>query len=398
MICSRYRMAVTTLILATVVVGIGAHHAAFAQDLPVTSLELNELWRRGGDDDEIFFGNLDRIVTDPSGNAYALDTQLSEVRVFSPDGELLRTIGREGEGPGEFRGAGDLYYGIGDKVGVLQIFPGRIVQMDPEGNPLDNYLLPERPGGGFQVVLRAHADPDRLIVTGTRQDNSGDQQMQNQYLESYTADGELLATFHEESHPFRFGGMDYKESIFVGFQRRWTATPDGRVMAPLDYDAYKIHIWKADGSLERVVERADYPPLARTNAQMETTQKLFDAVVSFNPRSTFEVSKTFPAISQIFARPDGELWVLSSRGIYERPENTAALLDVFDREGVFTRQIALLGDINLEEDEMYILGDRVFVITDALGSAMNALGADSDDSLEDVEPSNLVCFELRTTP
>ena len=118
----------------------------FAEELPITSLELNELWQRGGDDDEIFFGNIDRIVTDPAGNAYSLDSQLSEVWVFSPEGEHLRTIGREGEGPGEFRGAGDLFYGLGDKVGVLQIFPGRIVMMDPEGGPLDNFRLAEREG------------------------------------------------------------------------------------------------------------------------------------------------------------------------------------------------------------------------------------------------------------
>ncbi len=320
------------------------------------------------------------------------------MQVFSPEGEHLRTIGREGEGPGEFRGAGDLYYGIGDKVGILQIFPGRIVQLDPMGEPLENFHLPERPGSGFQVVLRAYADPNRLIVTGTRQDNSGDQQMQNQDLESYTPEGKLIATYHEESHAFRYGGMDYKEPVFVGFQRRWAASVDGRVVAPLSFDDYRIHVWKADGTLERVIERADYEPLVRTKEQTALTQKLFDAIITFNPRSTFEVSKTFPAISQIFMRDNGDLWVLSSRGIYDQPEGSAAVLDVFDREGSYTQQVILIGDIDPEEDALHLIGDRLYVVTDALGSAMNALGAASDESLTEVDPSNVVCFELVARP
>ena len=72
---------------------------------------LTELWRIGGDtdDDAEFFGVLSQITTDEAGNVYLLDRQLTEVKVFSPDGEYLNTIGREGEGPGEFRRPSDLF-------------------------------------------------------------------------------------------------------------------------------------------------------------------------------------------------------------------------------------------------------------------------------------------------
>ncbi len=39
----------------------------------------------------------------PDGNIYAADTHYSRIVVFSPDGRLLRTIGRKGDGPGQFR-------------------------------------------------------------------------------------------------------------------------------------------------------------------------------------------------------------------------------------------------------------------------------------------------------
>ena len=61
------------------------------------TLELEELWRVGGwDDEEVLFGVITDIIADREGNFYMLDSQLNEVQVYAPDGEYLRTIGREG--------------------------------------------------------------------------------------------------------------------------------------------------------------------------------------------------------------------------------------------------------------------------------------------------------------
>lgn len=368
-------------------------------DAPRERMELHELWRRGAEDDDLIFGNIDRIVADAAGTVYALDTQLCEVLILSPEGEHLRTIGRRGEGPGEFEQPADLYYGLGDRVGVLQAFPGKIVQLSPDGTPLDNLRLPEQPGGGFEVYLRAHAQDDRLVLAGNRQARSGDQRMQNQFLEAYSPRGELLTRYHEQSTAFQFGGMEYEEPSFVSFVRRWALAPDGRVMAVLSFHDYRIHVWKADGTLDQVVERADHVPLERTDEELETVQQLYDAVTSFNPRSSFEVSPTHPAVTKIFARDSGELWVISDRGMYRTPEGCAMVLDVFDRDGRFDRQIEVAGDLDLAEDDLYLLGDRVYAITGALGSALSSMGGgDEEGEVVDVEPSNIVCFELRAAP
>jgi hypothetical protein len=49
------------------------------------------------------FGEVVDATTDPLGRVWVLDRQARELRVFDAAGRHLRTVGREGAGPGEFR-------------------------------------------------------------------------------------------------------------------------------------------------------------------------------------------------------------------------------------------------------------------------------------------------------
>ncbi len=109
----------------------------------VETIELEEMWRVGGWDEEVLFGVITSIITDDTGNFYMLDSQLNEVQVYSPDGEYLNTIGREGEGPGEFRAAFNLLLLPSGNIGVLQAFPSRIIGLTPDGNPADGFEMPK---------------------------------------------------------------------------------------------------------------------------------------------------------------------------------------------------------------------------------------------------------------
>lgn len=54
------------------------------------------------------FGNIHDLAVDRAGRIYVLDVGSKEVRVFGRDGAYLRTIVRDGEGPGEMRYRGGL--------------------------------------------------------------------------------------------------------------------------------------------------------------------------------------------------------------------------------------------------------------------------------------------------
>lgn len=48
------------------------------------------------------FGSVREVIPDARGRIWVMDSQAFELRLFGPDGEFVRSVGGEGDGPGEF--------------------------------------------------------------------------------------------------------------------------------------------------------------------------------------------------------------------------------------------------------------------------------------------------------
>ena len=80
------------------------------------------------------------IDVDGGGNLWIADRRLNHVLVVSPDGEVLRTVGRNGEGPGEFRAPRGL--GVrGERAYVLDNIHG-VQAFDMTGEYVGEYATP----------------------------------------------------------------------------------------------------------------------------------------------------------------------------------------------------------------------------------------------------------------
>lgn len=53
--------------------------------------------------EEFVFGRIVGVAADPAGHVYVLDEQTSDLRVYSPSGDFLKVVAREGDGPGSAR-------------------------------------------------------------------------------------------------------------------------------------------------------------------------------------------------------------------------------------------------------------------------------------------------------
>jgi len=356
--------------------------------------EMHELWRRGGDtDEEVFFGTIAEFLHDADGNIYLLDGQLSEIQVFDPRGDLLRTIGRQGEGPGEFQNGADMFWAPNGDIGVVQAWPGKIVMITPTGDPGTTFALPYRGGGGFQSVTRGAGHGDSVILAGTAWTREDGKQLQFTYLKAYDSGGDELATYQETSREVQFGNYEFREEEYVDFQRRWAVASDGRVAAALSFTDYRIHVWNADGTLDRVIERPGYKAVERTGAEKERFQAMYEAFTRWNRGSTFRVHDDHQAIGQLFFRDDGTLWVQSSAHRWRAPAGVFTSFDVYDPEGRFLQQVDLVADADAVEDGLFFVGNRAYVVTDLFNAVMARFGGDgNEDASLEAEPVTVVAF------
>jgi hypothetical protein len=108
MICTRARLArlaITAILLAMLLATTARAQAVDLASVPVVRL-VEERRIGSHDDPNVGFSNIGSVAVDREGNVYAVDQQTMTIKVFSPDGQWLRAIGRRGQGPGEFQGLG----------------------------------------------------------------------------------------------------------------------------------------------------------------------------------------------------------------------------------------------------------------------------------------------------
>jgi hypothetical protein len=364
------------------------------------TIELEEAWRIGGEDDEELFGVITSIISDDDGNVYMLDAQLNEIKVYDADGEWLRNIGREGEGPGEFRGAFSMFQVPGGNIGVLQTFPSKIVVLTPEGDPAGEYPIPEPNGDeGFRVLFGARYAGDNLAMVYAFNQPTQTGFTQKNILALVDSKGTTEIRLHDQSSTMDAANAKITEKGWDTFRNRWTAAPDGRAFSCLTLGEYAITVWSADGKVDRVIHR-DYPEHVRSEAERE---RILDIYKGFTrqipiPGIKFEIEDTFNQVQQINARADGTLWVQTSRGANGLDEGTIGIFDVFDKQGRLSRQLTLKGEGDPLNDGYFFVKDRLYVVTDFL-SAMMALqggaGEEGEEEDEDeVELMQIISYKL----
>jgi hypothetical protein len=361
---------------------------------PPATLELEELWRLGGntDSDEEFFGVVNDVVVDDAGDVYILDSQLSEIKVYDSDGAYLRTIGREGEGPGEFRRPRAIFETAGGEIAVLQLMPGRIVLLTKQGDPAGEFELPELEGGGRRMLQAGDAAGDLAVVLAMDMRMGSGEATSNTVLAGYGPGGEEVVRYFAKEHTTKFANptFDEREAGVIP----WAAGSRGHVATAPVFGEYEIHVWGPDRSLSHVIHR-EFEHLRRTDREIERAKARF--VIRGPTEIKKIVSDHHPDVGEMFLRPDGGLWVRTSRGTSDPEAGTLGTFDVFDPEGRFVRQVSLVGEGDTGEDGYLVIGDRMYVLRH-LNSASRAMFGDGEEGAveedEELEPMEVVCYRL----
>ena len=343
------------------------------------TIHLKEQWSRGQEGDELFFGAVRKVLMGPDGNLYALDQQQSQVAVFDKDGQLVRYLSREGEGPGECRQPEDMVFLPDGTLGLAQYLVGKIIKIDLEGNPRETLMPPgfdPQEGGALSSIRRARWRSGSFVINGVRVQPTADGNVRTQYLvrcdESAKPQVEYLSR-STSSNLARDGWIE-KNNYFPSHER-WDIDGQGRVLAATERNEYLITVYAPDGNVVRTFGR-DFKPWRRTE---EEKQEIRDSLTVLRDGQRMQVEVHVenyePAVSGVFWRPDGEIWVLTTPGRKNQEPGIMQTYDVFSPEGEFIRQVAVACSGDPEEDVLFLLGEnQAALVRGAVQARRNTFG------------------------
>lgn len=370
-------------------------------DAPRT-LRLVEKWRAGGDDDEMLYGAVLRVLEGPGGEIFVLDGQLSQVQVYGADGRHLRTLAREGEGPGEVRRPSDMFFTPDGKLALLQTFPGKVVLVAPkDGTPAGGWTFgaADPAAGSFAALPEAQSRGGNTVLIGIRMSfGQGPMMQQDMFVAAVDPEGKPRHTYLQKANPLDFSRFTMSEQgMDFPWGGRLALGPDGTVYLGAERDAYRIAVHAPDGKLVRTIERPyDAPP--RKAEQKEVAKKGLEAIAANYPAPLqgVTVEDTDPAIDAMRVDDQGRLWVRTSRSLDECPAGVLSEFDVFGPDGAFQHRVRLAGPGNPRQDAVFLLpGGRVVVVTGARDAYLVMQGI---KTVEGTEPPALeiVCYETRS--
>jgi len=98
-------------------------------------------------EENLSFNEPNDIVRDSAGNLYILDSGNNRIQKLDSEGKFIKTIGRKGQGPGEFQAAYSMDIDPEDNLFVFDVRSRRIEVLSPDGVFLGEIPLPHHAHG-----------------------------------------------------------------------------------------------------------------------------------------------------------------------------------------------------------------------------------------------------------
>lgn len=357
-------------------------------------LGLTELWRAGDEDGDVLFGRITALKGGADEEIYVLDQQLCHVEVFGAGGEHLRTLSREGSGPGEVRQPIGVVVLPDDQIAIGSGFPGKLIVLGRDGTPIaTRYPIGEPADGNIGVMISVGAGGGVLGATGGRLVmTTPTESYANRFLAvGSVADGGEIIRILEKKTPLDPTGRTWDEKADYYFDGRWDVSADGLIYVPTRRDAYLVEVYDRHGVLQRSFGR-DLPQRRRTQADKDLAGPVINA---FGERidDEWDICDTDPAIQRVMVDPDdGSVWVLTPQGANDQPDGVVEVWDVFSADGEYLRQLSVPSDGEIREGTCYLVGNHRLAML--RGGATPWIADPDAVEDEEEEPVEVICYRI----
>ncbi|MCY3808166.1 MAG: 6-bladed beta-propeller [Gemmatimonadetes bacterium] len=260
--------------------------------------------------EELLFGSIWSIAVDDDHNVYVFDGQAQEVRVFDSAGVYVETLGRPGEGPGEFSRAEAIAMLADGRLVVRNPGNQRLEVFGPEAGETDQWAYN---AGGLHTSSPLYTDVNGRTFVDAPDLSVGGFAVE---LIVFGPEGTQIDTLPVPSGTYepplleaRQGGISASHPVPLSPELLWTVHPSGHFLTGFSAD-YRIDLPRDDGVLR--VERAADPVPAHEEERANERAGVVEYMRRMVPDWTWNgppIPEHKPFFHELLAGRDGRIWV-----------------------------------------------------------------------------------------
>ncbi|MBE0591257.1 MAG: hypothetical protein IH616_02515 [Gemmatimonadales bacterium] len=284
----------------------------------------------------------------------------NELRFYDARGRHLSSTGRDGEGPGEFKGLGWIRPFRGDSLAVYDFNLGRISVFDGDGRFARTLKI--APVGEASFVIGEDVFADGVVLAKSPLIFAGGFESglnrRDEVYHTHSPTGERLDSLGAFPGPEQFietGGSGNRRFVAITslpFGRTPTAEAFGTQFCFGASDTYEIACYERKGTLVRLIRRlapprpvtpADVDAWVRSDlAEIEDADARRDAERRY---AEMPLPETMPAYATFTFDASGDLWVRE----FTVGDVTAWPWTVFDRQGRMLGTVTLPAEFRVTQ-------------------------------------------------
>ncbi|MCD4847135.1 MAG: 6-bladed beta-propeller [Candidatus Aegiribacteria sp.] len=298
-------------------------------------------------DSNYVFGKPTLAFHSPGGDIAILDIQKLCILFYSPEGEYIQTVGREGSGPGEFLMPACFTFMSDGGIAVSDVMAGKITFFDSDYE-YSGQLIGFFPSAPIAII---GVDSGAIVGMLTAFDQNEEGMFLGFSLARWEGEVESTVEYYSTFEPFDPSDIaaSSKDIMFTV-----TAAPDGKVFcAPLSTDDFIIEGYMPDGTSFLHIEDEDFQKIRKTDEEIQDEiDRVNENMSSYGVEGIIEWEPDLYKTSIVSLHIDSfdRLWV--RMGIYSE-----IVFRVYNMDGelLFTAGVDLPGDMNSFENWQIIV-------------------------------------------
>ena len=297
-----------------------------ADESPRFEIDLQEV-ARIDDSDDVLLGRITGISTDERDRIYISDDGEKRINVYTPDGEYLQSLGRKGQGPGEF-----------EYIHNLVIDENHVYALDFSKNFINTYFLETLEFDTTIPLLREDQRIEKLqgyfpsdfqvlssgevLVTYTQSFGRNDDESQKRYDLIFQTDrtgriqpDPVLELESAEAIVLR---TDNSVSVFgapFAISVNSALSPNQKIVVNRT-DRFLFKVYDENGNYER----AFYYPFPNKPLTRNTALNQYDNENYKRAIRNYDLPESWPAVDQFLIDDENRFWVstiIDEEGMFE---------------------------------------------------------------------------------